>query len=205
LPEQATLEPLSPAHHGAAARVLADAFIDDPGWVSVGPRRRKPRWRYIHRTCLGAIRIGQRWCGPSWCITEGGEPVAVLTGCGPGIWPPPELRSLAMLAPGPLLAGPAVLVRSLRAQRVFEKRHPAYDHFLVWMFGVAPARQRSGLGRRLMSLALSRADADRVPAYLWTSNPDNLPYYRSHGYEVIGESGIPGGARSWYLERPAAV
>jgi GNAT superfamily N-acetyltransferase len=185
--------------------VLADAFIDDPGWVSVGPRRTARRWRYIYRTCLGAIRIGERWCGPSWCVTEDGEPVAVLTGCAPGIWPPPELRSLAMLAPGPALAGPGVLARSLRAQRVFERRHPTYDHFLVWMFAVAPVRQRAGLGRRLMAEALARADAERVPAYLWTSNPDNLPYYGSHGYQVIGESGIPGGARSWYMERPISA
>jgi GNAT superfamily N-acetyltransferase len=204
LPELGSLEPLAPAHHRAAAKVLADAFIDDPGWVSVGPRRREPRWSYIYRTCLGTIRVGERWCGPSWCITESGEPVAVLTGCAPGIWPPPELRSLAMLSPGPVLAGPAVLARSLRAQRLFEKWHPKYNHFLVWLFAVSPAHQRAGLGRRLMGEALARADADQVPAYLWTSNPDNLPYYGSHGYEVIGESGIPGGARSWYMERPPA-
>ncbi len=96
-----------------------------------------------------------------------------------------------MLSPGPLIAGPAVLIRSLRAERIFEKRHPKYDHFLVWMFAVAPARQRGGLGRRLMAEALARADEAGVPAYLWTANPDNLPYYRSHGYEVIG-----GGRRS---------
>jgi predicted N-acetyltransferase YhbS len=72
------------------------------------------------------------------------------------------------------------------------------------LFAVSPAHQGAGLGRRLMSEALARADADGVPAFLWTSNPDNLPYYRSHGYEVIGESGIPGGASSWYMERPAA-
>lgn len=182
--------------------MLADAFIDDPGWVSVGPRRRRARWRYIHRVCLGSIRVGERWCGPSWCITEDGEPVAVLTGCAPGIWPPPELRTLAMLSPGPLIAGPAVLVRSLRAELIFEKRHPDYDHFLVWMFAVSPSHQRAGLGRRLMSEALARADTDQVPAYLWTANPDNLPYYGSHGYGVIGESVIPGGATTWYMERP---
>jgi GNAT superfamily N-acetyltransferase len=156
--------------------VLADAFIDDPGWVSVGPRRRRSRWRYIYRTCLGAIRVGERWCGPSWCVTEDGDPVAVLTGCAPGIWPPPELRTLLMLSPGPVLAGPLVLGRS-----------------------------RSGLGRRLMAEALARADEAAVPAYLWTSNPDNVPYYRSHGYEVIGECTIPGGAHNWYMERPAAT
>jgi GNAT superfamily N-acetyltransferase len=198
-----SLEPLTPAHHRGAATVLADAFIDDPGWISVGPRRPGPRWRYIYRTCLGAIRVGERWCGPSWCITEDGEPVAVLTGCAPGIWPPPELRTLIRLSPGPILAGPAVLARSLRAQRIFQEAHPTYDHFLVWMFAVSPARQRAGLGRRLMSEALARADADEVPAYLWTANPDNLPYYRSHGYGVIGETTIPGGASNWFMERPA--
>jgi GNAT superfamily N-acetyltransferase len=164
------LEPLTPAHHEGAARVLADAFMDDPGWVGVGPKQPTRRWRFIYRTCLATIRVGERWCGPSWCITEP--------------------------------AGPAVLARSLRAERIFEKAHPTYDHFLVWLFGVSPSRQRSGLGRRLMSEALSRADADEVPAYLWTANPDNLPYYRSHGYEVIGECTIPGGASNWYMQRP---
>ena len=199
-----SLEPLTPAHHKASATVLADAFIDDPGWISVGPRRPGPRWRYIYRTCLATIRVGERWCGPSWCITEDDEPVAVLTGCAPGIWPPPALRTLIRLSPGPVLAGPAVLARSLRAERIFEKAHPEYDHFLVWMFAVSPAHQRGGLGRRLMSEALAQADSHRVPAYLWTANPDNLPYYRSHGYEVIGETTIPGGASNWFMERPAA-
>jgi GNAT superfamily N-acetyltransferase len=204
LPERGALESLTPAHHKAAARVCADAFIEDPGFVSVGPARRNARWRYTYRVCLGTFRIAARWCGPSWCVTERGDPVAVLAGCAPGIWPPPELRSLLMVAPGPVLAGPAVLVRSLRAQLIFQKWYREYEHFLVMLFAVAPSHQRAGLGRRLMSEALARADADRVPAYLWTSNPDNLPYYRSHGYDVIGESGIPGGARSWYMERPAA-
>jgi GNAT superfamily N-acetyltransferase len=93
-------------------------------------------------------------------------------------------------------------VRSLGTQRIVERAHPDYDHFLVWMFAVSPAHQRKGLGRRLMAEAKDRADADRVPAYLWTANPDNLPYYRSHGFEVIGEEQIPGGVPNWFMERP---
>jgi GNAT superfamily N-acetyltransferase len=196
-----SVEPLAARHHRAAAVVLADAFLDDPGWVAVGPRRRRSRWTYIHRTCLGAIRVGARWCGPSWCVVEADEPVAVLTGCAPGLWPPPRLRALAHLFPGPLLAGPAPLVRSLRTERVIEAAHPAYNHFLVWMFAVSPMHQRGGLGRRLMGEALARADSDEVPAYLWTGNPDNLPYYRSHGFDVIGEATIPGDVPNWFMER----
>jgi GNAT superfamily N-acetyltransferase len=198
-------EPLTAMHHQASARVLADAFIDDPGWVAVGPRDRRTRWRYIYRTCLGAIRVGARWCGPSWCVVQDGEAVAVLTGCAPGLWAPPRLRALFHLAAGPLLAGPAPLVRSLRTQRVIERAHPSYDHFLVWMFAVSPNYQRSGLGRRLMGEALKRADADQAPAYLWTGNPDNLPYYGSFGFEVIAEEPIAGGTPNWFLQRPASA
>jgi GNAT superfamily N-acetyltransferase len=197
-----SLETLTPTHHRAAARVLADAFLGDPGWIAVGPRGERALWRFIYRTCLGAIRVGERWCGPSWCIVEAGEPVAVLTGCAPGLWPPPRLRALLRLYPAPVLAGPATLARSLHTERVIEEAHPDYEHFLVWMFAVSPAHQRGGLGRRLMREALASADAGRAPAYLWTGNPDNLPYYRSHGFSVIGEAPIAGGVPNWFMERP---
>lgn len=151
------------------------------------------------------VRVAERWGGPSWCITEGGEPIGVLAGSAPGLWPPPNLRSLFVLAPGPLLAGPAVLARSLGAERVFERGYPDYDVFVVVIFGVRRAHQRRGLGRRLMAEAIARADDAGVPAFLWTSNPDNLPYYRSHGYDVVGEeTKLPGGASNWFMERPAA-
>lgn len=134
-------------------------------------------------------------------ILDSGEPVAVLTGCAPGLWPLPQMRALRYLAPGPLLAGPAPLVRSLGAERVIEAAHPSYDHFLVWMFAVSPDRRRQGFGRALMREALAEADSGDVPAYLWTGNPDDLPYYRSHGFEVIDERQIPGGVPNWFMER----
>jgi predicted N-acetyltransferase YhbS len=111
------------------------------------------------------------------------------------------MGALLHLFPGPVLAGPAPLVRSLGAQRVIEAAHPDYEHFLVWTFAVSPKHQRKGLGRRLMREALATADSDEVPAYLWTGNPDNLPYYRSHGFEVIGEARIPGDVPNWFMER----
>ena len=45
--------------------------------------------------------------------------------------------------------------------------------------------------------------ADDVPAMLWTGNPDNLPYYRSHGFDVIHEFRIPRDTPNWFMERPA--
>jgi GNAT superfamily N-acetyltransferase len=203
LPENGSVEALSPARHEEAANTLAEAFIEDPGWLSIGPTRLEARRKFIHRTCLGVIRVADRWCGPSWCVCDAGVPVGVLVGCAPERWPPPQLRSLATLAPGPVLAGPAVFSRALRAELHFEKAEPDYDHFLIWMFGIRAAYQRQGLGRRLMGEALAAADGAGVPAYLYTSNSDNLPYYRSHGYEITGESTLPGGGPNWFMERPA--
>jgi len=194
---------LAGEHVRGCARVLADAFIDDPGWVAVGPARRRARWKYTYRTCLGANRVARRWGGPSWCVLEDGEPTAVLTTFAPGRWPPPELGLMAYKAPGPLFAGPLTIARSLIGSRRLEGGHPAYDHVFVWMLGVSPARQRAGLGRLLLGEALAVADEARVPAFLDTANPDNLPYYRSHGFEVVGEAVLPRGAPVWFMERPA--
>jgi GNAT superfamily N-acetyltransferase len=204
LPEQANAEPLTPALHKGAADALADAFTDDPGWIAIGPRDPRRRRNFIYRTCLSTLRVAERWAGPSWCVKEQGEPIGVLAGCAPGLWPPPTLRTLVQLMPGPVLAGPTVLARSLGAQRVFERGYPEYDAFVVMIFGIRRAHQRKGLGRKLMAEALTSADDAGAPAFLWTSNPDNLPYYGSHGYRVIGEeTRIPGGASNWFMERPA--
>jgi hypothetical protein len=43
-----SVEPLAAAHHRGAAVVLADAFLDDPGWIAVGPRGNRARWKFIY-------------------------------------------------------------------------------------------------------------------------------------------------------------
>ena len=196
----AAVRPLEGFERGCA-RVLAHAYVDDPGWIAAGPARRRARWKFAYRTCLGAIRVARRWGGPSWCVVEDGEPAAVLTTFGPGKWPPPELGLIGYQSPGPILAGPSSLVRGLIASRRLEAGHPVHDHVFVWMLGVSPARQRSGLGGLLMGQALAVADRAGVPAFLDTANPDNLPYYRSHGFEIAGETRLPRDTPAWFMER----
>ena len=198
-------EPLAPAHFRAAARVLADAYVDDPGWIAVGPSRPRALWKFAYRTCLGAIRVTARWGGPSWCVTEGGEPVAVLTTFRPGAWPPPELGLIGYQAPGALFAGPPTIVRGLTGSRRVEAGHPRHPHWYVWMLGVAPAHQRRGRGGLLLRHATAEADRAGVPSFLDTANPANLPYYRSHGFELTGEDRLCGDARIWFMERPAGA
>lgn len=64
--------------------------------------------------------------------------------------------------------------------------HPEGPHWYLPLIGVDPARQGRGLGDALMAYALQRCDRDRLPAYLESSNPRNIPLYRRHGFAEIG-------------------
>jgi ribosomal protein S18 acetylase RimI-like enzyme len=82
------------------------------------------------------------------------------------------------------------------------KQAIAGDHWYLLSIGVEPERQGAGVGGRLISAGLQRVDADGLPCYLETDNPDNLPFYRRHGFEVAQEGQAPkGGPYVWAMVR----
>jgi ribosomal protein S18 acetylase RimI-like enzyme len=192
---------LPPERFDEASRVLADAFLDDPGWISVGPRNVARRHRYTRRVCRGALNVVERWGGSIWHAERDGEVAGVLTSVDPGQWPPPQFRSIAYQALGPTLAGPGVLWRSLAADSTMHKHHPQEPHFYVWMLAVAPKHQRTGVGRALLQTALARSEVLQTFAYLETAKPENLPYYASFGFREVGEAELPRGAPIWFMMR----
>jgi ribosomal protein S18 acetylase RimI-like enzyme len=188
----------------AAARLFADAFLDDPGWVAVGPDRAGHRHgvlRRYHRTALDVI---DRYGGPIYgAFDEGeGERDGGLTGVAAtfaaGLYPPPAWTILRFV-PGFLLAGPAPIVRGLRFSAVQEKGHPHDEHAYLWFLAVDPSHQRGGVGRALLARVYGDATA---PVYLDTANPANVPYYASNGYEELGRADGPRGASMWFMQRP---
>jgi hypothetical protein len=52
-----------------------------------------------------------------------------------------------------------------------------------------------------MRSRLDRCDAEHAPAYLESSNPDNIPYYNRFGFEVTGEIVMPDGPTLWAMWR----
>ena len=70
----------------------------------------------------------------------------------------------------------------------------------MWWLAVDPARQRSGLGRALLTKVAD--ENPEAPMYLDTANPDNVPYYASFGFEEIGRAPLPRGATMWFMTRP---
>jgi GNAT superfamily N-acetyltransferase len=195
------VQQLPPERFDEASRVLADAYLDDPGWVSVGPRNTARRHSYTRRVCRGALSVVERWGGFIWHVERDGEVAGVLTSVDPGQWPPPQFRSIAYQAVGPTLAGPGVLWRSLAADARMHKHHPEEPHFFVWMLAVSPKHQRTGVGRALLQTALARAEQLGTFTYLETAKPENLPYYASFGFRELGETALPGGAPIWFMDR----
>ena len=56
----------------------------------------------------------------------------------------------------------------------------------------------------LLQPVLERADRENSRCYLETAKEKNLSFYRSHGFEVVGEDVLPNdGPRVWMMAREA--
>jgi ribosomal protein S18 acetylase RimI-like enzyme len=69
---------------------------------------------------------------------------------------------------------------------VFEQMsesHPREPHWHLPLIGVDGHFQNRGYGSALLKHALAICDCRRLPAYLESSNPRNIPLYERHGFE----------------------
>jgi len=184
------------------ATVYADAFVNDPGWVSVGPDSERRRWNYVRRICGAEVRVAARLGGKVLVGEDDGVQTSAL------VYYPPDGRPTSLLltlaeAPGAALAGPVVVARSLKAESSMFGGQPEEPHLYVSLLAVRPSHQRGGRGRKLLNAALAEADSLGVLAHLTTANPANLPYYGQFGFEVSSEIVLPRGAPLWFMDRAA--
>jgi ribosomal protein S18 acetylase RimI-like enzyme len=181
--------PATRADISALSVTLGRAFFDDPvmRWMlpDADLRRRK-----LHRLFAALTRYHH--------LARGGVEVAP-NGDGIGaaaLWDPPgqwqtsridELRAM----PGLLLAFGASLRRGLEVEELMKEAHPEEPHWYLAVIGSDPTVRGKGFGQALMRSRLDRCDAEHAPAYLESSNPDNVPYYERFGFEVTGEIKLP--------------
>jgi GNAT superfamily N-acetyltransferase len=192
---------LAEAAGSDVAQVLTNAFLDDPGWRDVGPDREGHRrlvlWRY-HR---GLHRKALRWGRPGYAALRDGRLVGVAVTFDSEAWPPPEPISTLLDVPAFALAGPFAAVRGARADATMKRAHFHEPHLYLWQLAVDPSAQRSGVGRALMARVIADADEATVPIYLETAKPENVPYYRSHGFVETDCEKLPRGAPLWLMLR----
>jgi hypothetical protein len=76
----------------------------------------------------------------------------------------------------------------------FEAAHPqGRDHYYLSLLGTHTDSRGSGIGMGLLADNLVLVDAERMPAYLESTNPANLRRYESVGFAVCGAFDLPEG------------
>lgn len=180
-------------------RTLWLAFRDDPLWLWAFPDHAKlePWWRLL---------IGSALRHP-WVWVAGEHSAAT-------VWIPPgesELTEEEEERVGPLieeLAGERAPEVMELIQR-FDDSHPRErPHYYLSLLGTHPDRRGQGLGMALLADNLARIDAEGMPAYLESSNPENDARYARLGFERIGEFSTPDASHTvttmWREPSPAA-
>lgn len=182
------------------AAVLGLAFFDYPLFTNVLPdaahRLRQVRWVM---SCLAryAARHGR--------IDTTSQPISAAA-----LWLPPGqsqpsmwrmARAGMIRAPWRLgLRGLWGLLRAADQWGRLQANQP--PHWYLLALGVEPSLQGRGLGGRLLYEGLCRADESQAPCYLETMLPQNVTFYRKHGFEVLVEGRLGSGLPFWTMRRP---
>jgi ribosomal protein S18 acetylase RimI-like enzyme len=159
------------------AAVLALAFSTDPGarWAWPDPQQLLTHFPAFVKAFAGAA-------------FSSGTAYYVEGYAGAALWLPPEVRPDDE-------ALDALMQRSASAQTlrdllaVFDQMrgyHPSEPHWYLPLIGVDPFHQGGGLGSALMRHALARCDGEGKPAFLESSNPQNVSLYERDGFEMLG-------------------
>ena len=108
--------------------------------------------------------------------------------CGAALWPPPNLHpDVDVLIE--LLQSTGSDDAKRDGPKVFEKTstfHPNEPHGYLPLLGSDPYHHGKRFGSALMEHALQLCDRDNKFAYLESSNPKNIPFYKCHGFELLG-------------------
>ena len=107
---------------------------------------------------------------------------------GTALWLPPGVHS-DKGGLGAVLESTIAPALAPEITAIFEQMaayHPTEPHWYLPVIGVDPAHQGKGHGDALMAHALVQCDRYHAPAYLESSNPRNIPFYRRYGFEALG-------------------
>ena len=188
-----------------AAEVLARAFYDDPLFTYYFPdasQRKNMSPRLFEFWLRYAVAYGE-----IYATSPDLEGIAV--------WLPSEKANQTLW--GKIISGSFFLYVKL-GREIMAKRRPVIEfvslihrlrapfrHWYLEFIGVKPELQGKGYAGTLLRAMFARLDKERLPCYLETQNPDNVPIYQHYGFRVVEEVDIPGtGLRHFAMLREKA-
>lgn len=185
---------------GPLGDVLARAFDDDPIFRGILPadEHRRRALPILFREWIRRLHLEHE--GASFTTDDYG---------GAALWSPPSrwhigVLEQAVMAPAMIDALRGRTLIALRTLLAIESMHPREPHWYLRVIGCDPSRQGRGVGAALLRPVLERCDAERIGAYLESSNEKNLTFYRRHGFEMARELTTPVGAKAFLMWRKPA-
>ncbi len=186
-----------------AALVAARAFHHDPffEFLEPGEVRRARALALFWRAELAALGANGDVVGAR---LADGRLVGLAAWVPPGHYPlPAKAQGREMLgALRAMILTPRAISTGLRYLLAIQRAHPQEPLWYLMLLVVDPSFQRAGIGARLQQEGLRRADQQGLDCYLETQKPENLPYYRRFGYEVVQElRPVKNGPPLWTMRR----
>src|SRR5215210_895493 len=156
---------------------LKVAFVADPAtrWVWPDPQK------YLSNFSSFAKAFGGKAFAHKSAHYVGNYSVAAL-------WLPPKVHPDVDVLIALLQSSGSDEAKS-EGPEVFERMsgfHPNEPHWYLPLLGVDPLHHGKGLGSALMEHEIVMCDQDNKYAYLESSNPKNVPFYKRHGFEILG-------------------
>jgi GNAT superfamily N-acetyltransferase len=191
----------APADIDDAAAALADAFADY-AWTrwTVDADDHRARIFGLQRLVIERIALPY---GEVWAAEDAhGEIVSSAIWMVPGSSVPDQVSEGAAAAQRELEGNRHDA--SMRAEAACESLRPAAPHYYLGAVGTRSANQRQGLATAVLAPVLERAAAERVMAFLETSEPTNVAFYEQLGFTITGEIDVPdGGPHVWAMAKRA--
>jgi ribosomal protein S18 acetylase RimI-like enzyme len=172
-----------------AGAVLGRAFTTDPvfGWLLAGRGGLERRLTYVFGAFAAAAL---RKPNPQVLVTP--DRTAASIWLPPHGWRAP-VSELVRYGPQLVRAFGSRVPRALGLLSLVEKHHPAEPHWYLEAIGTVPEARGRGIGPTVLTPVLDRCDDERVPAYLESSNPRNIPFYERHGFVAMPLFALPAG------------
>lgn len=177
------------------ARALGRAFYDDPvmKWMLPDDAQRAKGLPRMFATMTRHHFLA----GGGAEVAQSGSIGAAALWDPPGRWRQSRRDELRMM-PGFIWAFGRRVSAGREVGEIMKQAHPEEPHWYLAVIGSDPTVRGAGFGQALMRSRLERCDAEHAPAYLESSNPDNVPYYQRFGFEVMSELKLPGGGPSMW-------
>ena len=173
-----------PKQYPDAVASLTEAFLEDP---VLSYLFEDEEYRPLLLSAFFANRLASRTETDLLLLPSGYEKSAAA------LWESPEKDSENDSSYSGVIAAVVTVLgeqwisdRLVNLGPLFEAK-PETKHWYLAFIGTRPEARGKGLASALIAEITETCDKDKTPAYLESSNPENVALYEKHGFEVIGE------------------